>query len=277
MNKRTSRNHLKNLHNEFWSETGRTANDITAISKKIGHLTFMCSYKGIRPIEFTEEKKKKILQNKYLNTLKLLQNQNCIIYLIVKRFQFILQAFVIITRSENEIKNIGGLWIVKVMLSNSSDIVKILKDNDIQIGYLMIKIESFDKNKSRPKSHFKQCRKCYRLNHIDREYLKKRKVCKYCGLANHEAAKLQCEVISKAREKLGIKLTKKEDAFMKKKEYENINIKSNVQQAKNYSYTDAAKSQRSIDNENNNGPRKSKKGQIERRIKERSRTIKNRK
>ncbi|ETN98959.1 hypothetical protein RFI_38528, partial [Reticulomyxa filosa] len=42
----------------------------------------------------------------------------------------------------------------------------------------------FDKNKSRPKSHFKQCRNCYRLNHIARECPKK-----YCGLVNHEAAK----------------------------------------------------------------------------------------
>ncbi|ETO07361.1 hypothetical protein RFI_30031, partial [Reticulomyxa filosa] len=30
----------------------------------------------------------------------------------------------------------------------------------------IVKVELFDKGKSRPKSHFKQCRKCYRLNHI---------------------------------------------------------------------------------------------------------------
>ncbi|ETO01497.1 hypothetical protein RFI_35943, partial [Reticulomyxa filosa] len=82
----------------------------------------------------------------------------------------------------------------------------------------------------------------------------KLKECKYRGLANHEAAKcrnkddprkhldvaydkghicdsVKCEVIRKAREKF----------------------------AKNYSYTDAAKSQRLNDNENNNGPRKSNK------------------
>ncbi|ETO01247.1 hypothetical protein RFI_36193, partial [Reticulomyxa filosa] len=122
-----------------------------------------------------------------------------------------------------------------------------------------------------------------KLLQIARECPKKRKVCKYCGLANHEAAKcrnkddprkhkcvicrkqhpsdsVQYEVIRKAREKLGIKLTRKEDALLKKKPFQTIPIKSNVQQqAKNYSYTDAAKSQRLNDNENNNGSRKSKK------------------
>ncbi|ETO08704.1 hypothetical protein RFI_28683, partial [Reticulomyxa filosa] len=76
----------------------------------------------------------------------------------------------------------------------------------------------------------------------------------------HPSDSVQCEVIRKAREKLGIKLTMKEDALLKKKASKTITIKSNVQQqAKNYSYTDATKSQRSNGNENNNGPRKSKK------------------
>ncbi|ETN97380.1 hypothetical protein RFI_40149, partial [Reticulomyxa filosa] len=65
---------------------------------------------------------------------------------------------------------------------------KILKDNDIQIGYSMVKVEPFDRNKSRPKSHFRQCKNCYKLNHITCECPKKRKACKYCGLANHEGA-----------------------------------------------------------------------------------------
>ncbi|ETO35829.1 hypothetical protein RFI_01226, partial [Reticulomyxa filosa] len=45
---------------------------------------------------------------------------------------------------------------------------------------------TFDKNKLRSKTHFKQCRDCYRLNYIDSECPKKRKVCKYRRLANHE-------------------------------------------------------------------------------------------
>ncbi|ETN97228.1 hypothetical protein RFI_40303, partial [Reticulomyxa filosa] len=133
-----------------------------------------------------------------------------------------------------EVKRFHKMPIVKVLLSKTEDIIKILKDNDIQIGYSVVKVEPFDKGKSRPKYHFKQCRKCYRLNYIASECPRKRKLCKYCGLANHEAAKcrhknnpskhkcvlcrkqhssdsLQCDVIRKAREKLGIKLTMKED------------------------------------------------------------------
>ncbi|ETN99054.1 hypothetical protein RFI_38431 [Reticulomyxa filosa] len=83
----------------------------------------------------------------------------------------------------------------------------------------IVKVLLSKKGKSRPKSHFKQCRKCYILN---RECPRKRKVCKYCGLANHEVAKCRhknnpskhkcvlCRkqhpsdsLIRKAREKLG--------------------------------------------------------------------------
>ncbi|ETO32985.1 hypothetical protein RFI_04122 [Reticulomyxa filosa] len=142
--------------------------------------------------------------------------------------------------------------IVKVLLSKTEDVVKILKDNDIQIGYSMTKVEPFDKGKSRQKSHFKKCKKCYRLKNIARECPKKRKI-------------LNTNVCyAESREKLGIKLTRKEDALMKEKAYQAISIKSNVhQQAKNYFYI-AAKGQRLNGNENNNGYRKPKKRQIER-------------
>ncbi|ETO00191.1 hypothetical protein RFI_37256, partial [Reticulomyxa filosa] len=40
-----------------------------------------------------------------------------------------------------ELKQFHKIPIVKVMLSNSSDVVKILKDNYIQIGYSMVKVE----------------------------------------------------------------------------------------------------------------------------------------
>ncbi|ETN98347.1 hypothetical protein RFI_39163, partial [Reticulomyxa filosa] len=115
----------------------------------------------------------------------------------------------------------------------------ILKDNDIKIGYSMVKVEPFDKGKSRQKSHFKQCKKCYRLNHIVRECPKKSKVCK---------------------EKLGIKLTRKEGAFLKKKAFQHIPIKLNVQrQPKNYSYTDAAKGQELNGNKSKRANRKKSK------------------
>ncbi|ETO12240.1 hypothetical protein RFI_25136 [Reticulomyxa filosa] len=75
-----------------------------------------------------------------------------------------------------EVKRLHKMTIVKVLLSKTEDVVKILKDNDVQIVYSMAKVEPFDKGKSRLKSHFKQCRKFYILNHIVRECTKKRKV-----------------------------------------------------------------------------------------------------
>ncbi|ETO10606.1 hypothetical protein RFI_26771 [Reticulomyxa filosa] len=81
--------------------------------------------------------------------------------------------------------------------------------------------------------------KCFKLNHTAKECQNKRKTCKYCGLKNYKALKcrykndlslhrcvlckknhlsdsVQCEVIRNAREKLGIKLTRKENAILQK-------------------------------------------------------------
>ncbi|ETO35037.1 hypothetical protein RFI_02037 [Reticulomyxa filosa] len=134
------------------------------------------------------------------------------------------------------------------------------------ILYWIFKVEPFD----------------YKLSHIARECPRKRKVCKCCGLANHERqntdtrmiqantnvfyAKNSIQVIH-SREKLGIKLTRKEDALLKKKTYQHIPIKSNVQrQPKNYSYTDAAKDQMEI--KARMDLRSQRRGPVERRVKE---------
>ncbi|ETO08915.1 cellular nucleic acid-binding protein [Reticulomyxa filosa] len=131
--------------------------------------------------------------------------------------------------------------IAMVTLSKPEEVMKILQDKEIQIGYAIAQAVIYDKNKSRPKHHFKQCRNCFKLNHIAKECPQKRKTCKYCGLKNHETSKcrhkndpsryrcvlckkkhpsdsVQCEVIRKAREKLGIKLTRKETVLLKKKD-----------------------------------------------------------
>ncbi|ETO05866.1 hypothetical protein RFI_31530 [Reticulomyxa filosa] len=106
----------------------------------------------------------------------------------------------------------------------------------------MVKVEPFDKGKSRPKVHFKQCRKCHRLNYITRE-------------CNFKISWYQID---------------KGDVFLKKKEYQVILIKSNVQQqAKN-----SAKGQTLNGNENNNDIKNQRKGPIEKRIKERSKAAK---
>ncbi|ETO00236.1 hypothetical protein RFI_37211, partial [Reticulomyxa filosa] len=135
----------------------------------------------------------------------------------------------------------------------------ILKDNDIQIVYSMAKVEPVDKSKSRPKSHSN----AKYVSIADWQVMKRHKndpskhKCVLCR-KQHPSDSLQCDVIRKAREKLGIKLTRKEDAFLKKKASQPIPIKSNVQQQpKNYSYTDAAKG--SNGNEIKNGPQKPKK------------------
>ncbi|ETO11780.1 hypothetical protein RFI_25596 [Reticulomyxa filosa] len=56
--------------------------------------------------------------------------------------------------SNTRVKRFHKMPIVKVLLSKTEDVVKISKDNDIQIVYSMVKVEPFDKSKSRPKSHF---------------------------------------------------------------------------------------------------------------------------
>ena len=139
-----------------------------------------------------------------------------------------------------EVKRFKNLPMVRVQLSKSEDVSKILEDKDIQIGYSIAEPQPFDKNKSRPKSHFKQCKKCWRLNHIHTECQKKRSICKFCGFANHigkdcphkhNSAKhfcvlckkqhpsdsIQCERIQSVRKGLGIKLTRWEMAFLEKK------------------------------------------------------------
>ncbi|ETO00661.1 hypothetical protein RFI_36779, partial [Reticulomyxa filosa] len=156
--------------------------------------------------------------------------------------------------SVDQVKRFNRMPIVMVTLSKAENVMKIL-----MIRRSMAQAALYDKNKSRPKYHFKQCRNYYKFNHIAKECPQKRKTCKYCGLKNHEASKcrhkneqsrhqcilckksrpsgsVQCEVIRKAREKIGIKLTRKEGEFLMKKESQSIPIKHNVQhQPKQYS------------------------------------------
>jgi hypothetical protein len=129
---------------------------------------------------------------------------------------------------------------VRVLLSNPEHVTKMLQDKEIFIGFVTARPEPFNKYKSRPKSHFKQCKNCFRLNHFKSECLKKKKVCKYCGFSSHPSGKcrykndlskhccvlckkqhssdsVHCEVIRNVKERLGIKLTRKEQSILKKK------------------------------------------------------------
>jgi hypothetical protein len=167
--------------------------------------------------------------------------------------------------------------VVKISLCNTDNIPKILKDENIYIGYSKVEPEIFDRYKSRPKFHFKQCKNCYKLNHTAKECPKKVKSCKYCGLTNHSAIQcfhrnnpkrqkcilcngnhpsdsIICEVIQNTRKKLGIHLTKKEQQFIQRinsnqeqviqiSRTSNIN-RNSLERSIPYSYARAAKNDR---------------------------------
>ncbi|ETO02728.1 hypothetical protein RFI_34685, partial [Reticulomyxa filosa] len=124
--------------------------------------------------------------------------------------------------------------------SVKTDIEQWLKDENLFVGYRKAKCELFDPFRSRPRRHFKQCKKCHRLNHDAKDCIKKKPICKFCGLSNHSSAdckhknnpkkyrcvlcrgnhasdSIVCEVIRKIREKIGIKITRKEKAKLKSK------------------------------------------------------------
>lgn len=138
-----------------------------------------------------------------------------------------------------EILRFKSLPIVKVTLSSSEEVRKILEATDIQIGYSTVKVEMFDKYKSRPVSHFKQCKKCFKLNHIAKECPSKKQRCKFCGLTNHgkdqcihrnnprnyrcvlckgnhPSDSVLCPTIQSIRNQLRINFTKKEKVILKK-------------------------------------------------------------
>ncbi|ETO17035.1 hypothetical protein RFI_20298, partial [Reticulomyxa filosa] len=71
--------------------------------------------------------------------------------------------------SIDQIKLFNRIPMVMVTLSKSEDVMKILQDKDLQNVYTIAQAVLFDKNKSRPKSYFKQCQNCFKLNHVAKE------------------------------------------------------------------------------------------------------------
>ncbi|ETO12526.1 hypothetical protein RFI_24849 [Reticulomyxa filosa] len=138
-----------------------------------------------------------------------------------------------------DIQRFKGLPIVKVLMSSAEDVKRILSDNNIFIGYRQVQCEIYDQNRRRPRKSFKQCRKCYGLNHIANECNKK-PVCKYCGRINHCATQckfkkspkkhhcvlckgnhrsdsLICPKTKDIRQKLGISFTRRENEIINRK------------------------------------------------------------
>ncbi|ETO33161.1 viral A-type inclusion protein [Reticulomyxa filosa] len=115
-----------------------------------------------------------------------------------------------------------GLPVVKLTMGNSEDVNKILKDENLFICYRKTKCELFDPFRSRPRRHFKQCKKCYRINHNAEECMKKKETCKYCGFSNHDSKNCKHKnnprkyLIRTTREKLGIKVTRKETTIFER-------------------------------------------------------------
>ena len=120
-----------------------------------------------------------------------------------------------------------------------------LSDKNIYIGYRLASCEFFDPYRRRPPQHFKQCKKCYGLNHLANE-CNKLALCKLCGKSTHKANRcnlknqphkqkcllckgphssdsLQCPVIIKTREKIGISFSKREKQIMENKQNQSIN------------------------------------------------------
>jgi hypothetical protein len=106
-----------------------------------------------------------------------------------------------------EILRFKSLPIVKVTLSSSEEVRKILEATDIQIGYSTVKVEMFDKYKSRPISHFKQCKKCFKLNHIAKECPSKNNDANSVALLTMEKINVYTEIIQEIIDVYYVKVT----------------------------------------------------------------------
>ncbi|ETN97468.1 hypothetical protein RFI_40061, partial [Reticulomyxa filosa] len=57
--------------------------------------------------------------------------------------------------SVEQVKRFNKMPMIMITLSKAEEMMKILQDKNIQIGYSMAQAVIFDKNRSRPKHHFK--------------------------------------------------------------------------------------------------------------------------
>lgn len=148
-----------------------------------------------------------------------------------------------------KVERFKGLPIVKVLLRSSSDVRKILNDNNILIGYQYAQVEVFDPYRRRPRRHFLQCKRCFGLNHTA-ENCNRKQVCKFCGKKNHSAEQckfkknykryqcvlcegnhrsdsLKCPKIQQTREKAKIPYTKKELSIIEKLQSRKVATEAN--------------------------------------------------
>lgn len=140
----------------------------------------------------------------------------------------------------DKVERFKGLPVVNVSFSTSEDVRKALEEQNIRIGIQLASCEPFDKYRRRPRSQFRQCKKCFGLNHFARDCTKAQ-VCKYCSRRNHKSSEcffkrkpsmqrcvlckgqhasdsIMCHVIRQVREKIGIKFSRRENVIILKKE-----------------------------------------------------------
>ncbi|ETO03477.1 hypothetical protein RFI_33930, partial [Reticulomyxa filosa] len=140
-----------------------------------------------------------------------------------------------------KIERFKQMHIIKILMENAEDVTKILKDTEMCIGYRHIQTEIYDNNRRRPRRYFRQCKKCFCLNHIE-EDCNKKQVCKYCGKQNHKSENcrfkkntkkyrcvlckgqhrsdsLMCPKTQQVREQIGIKYTRHEQKIIEKQQH----------------------------------------------------------
>ncbi|ETO21193.1 hypothetical protein RFI_16011 [Reticulomyxa filosa] len=137
-------------------------------------------------VEDTKRKRIEELNDPEMNRYMLLKNIN-----IRESEQEIIDTLAEYKYSVNEIQRFNGLPVAKVLMSTAEDVRRILKDDNIFIGYRKKPI----------------CKYCGRINHTSEQCKFKKSPTKYqCVLCkgNHRSDSLICPKTQDVRQKLGI-------------------------------------------------------------------------
>ena len=194
------------------------------------------------------EKRKQEINNPEMNHCVLLKNVP-----MWETPDDVFDTLEILEYNVEEVERFRNMPVVKVTFSEANDVKRALEEQNIWIGYFKTKCEPFDKYRRRPRSHFHQCKNCFKLNHVAKE-CPRPKVCKFCGMKNHTSENCRnrknrnfqkcvlcrgkhpsdsilCPVIQKTRNSIGVKLSRREKKIVEKK----IELKENKKEKVNKS------------------------------------------
>ncbi|ETO03151.1 hypothetical protein RFI_34259, partial [Reticulomyxa filosa] len=158
-------------------------------------------------VEDTKRKRIEEVNDPEMNRYMLLKNIN-----IRESEQEIIDTLAEYKYSVNEIQRFNGLPVAKVLMSTAEDVRRILKDDNIFIGYRKKPI----------------CKYCGRINHTSEQCKFKKSPTKYqCVLCkgNHRSDSLICPKTQDVRQKLGIAFTRRETEIIERKKQQNNNQK----------------------------------------------------